>query len=87
MPAVPRAVSSPRRGVGAAPMSFLRRGVGAAPVRRPSRPARLPVLLGRVALGMLAGAATAFLVALLRPQPRGAAGSYVAPVPPGELRV
>jgi hypothetical protein len=44
-------------------------------------------LLARVVLGMLAGATTAFVVALLRPHRRPAPARYVAPVPPGELKV
>jgi hypothetical protein len=45
--------------------------------------ARFVVLAG---LGVAAGAVTSFLVALLRPQ-RRATPAYVAPVPPGELKV
>ncbi len=49
--------------------------------------APLPVLLGRMLLGVVVGAAAAFVVALLRPQARPDHPAYVAPVPPGELRV
>ena len=45
--------------------------------------ARFVVLVG---LGMAAGATLSFVVALLRPQ-RRTTPAYVAPVPPGELKV
>jgi pimeloyl-ACP methyl ester carboxylesterase len=43
-------------------------------------------VLSRVGIGVAAGAAAAFVAALLRPQ-RRAETHYVAPVPPGELKV
>ena len=44
-------------------------------------------VLLRALLGVATGAAGAFLLALLRPQRQRPTSQYVAPVPPGELRV
>ncbi len=47
----------------------------------------LRVVLGRLLLGLAAGAAASFVVALVRPQPPDPQPRYLAPLPPGELRV
>ena len=44
-------------------------------------------VLARVLVGVGFGASAAFLAALLRPQRREPQSRYVAPVPPGELKV
>jgi len=44
-------------------------------------------VLARLLVGALAGAAVAFVAALLRPQRRDDVAPYVAPVPPGALKV